>query len=143
MLLCHAPQITLSADHYLYVAPHGGAAFARRSAVPAADVRAGHLVWRRTGSGSLAVEAVTSVQPVTEEGLINPFTVRGGACVQLQLRLLEASCMFSCFACSVSHLVEQLAMYRHASAKALRALSHSAVQQQLQLVPQHTQEVQQ
>lgn len=78
----HPLQITLSADHYLYTAPHKGAAFAQRVAVPAAGVKAGDLVWRRSGSG-LAMEAVTSVQSVTEEGLINPFTIRGGSATKI------------------------------------------------------------
>ena len=72
-------QITVSADHYLLVARHKGAAFSQRSAVPAADVMPGMLLWRRTESGSMAVEAVTSVQPVSASGLVNPFTLRGAA----------------------------------------------------------------
>jgi hypothetical protein len=72
-------QITLSADHYLLVARHKGAAFSQRSAVPAADVTPGMLLWRRTESGSMAVEAVTSVRPVSASGLVNPFTLRGAA----------------------------------------------------------------
>lgn len=81
-VLQHFPcslQITLSADHYLLVARHKGAAFTQRSAVPAADVTPGMLLWRRTESGSMAVEAVTSVQPVSAGGLVNPFTLRGAA----------------------------------------------------------------
>jgi len=71
-------QITLSADHYLYVAPGAGAPFAERSAVPAAAVQPGALLWRRTERGALALERVTSVAAVSEEGLVNPFTLRGG-----------------------------------------------------------------
>ena len=70
----------LSADHYLYVAPAAGAPFAQRAAVPAAEVRPGALLWRRTERGSMALEGVTSVAAVSEEGLVNPFTLRGDFC---------------------------------------------------------------
>jgi hypothetical protein len=74
-------SITLSADHYLYTAPAAGADFAERTAVPAAEVRPGALLWRRTERGRLALELVTGVQPVSAEGLVNPFTLRGNIIV--------------------------------------------------------------
>jgi hypothetical protein len=100
------PQITLSADHYLLVAPHKDAAFTQRTAVPAAHVAPGTLLWRRTDSGSLAIEAVTSVQHTLADGLVNPFTLRGA--IPLTFGCLAFSCqrmwIFGCMHGVFSHL---------------------------------------
>lgn len=76
-----ARQITLSADHFAYVAPSSSASFSARQAVAARDVSVGDHLWVAQPGSSVVAEAVVDVQSVTEQGLVNPFTIRGNIVV--------------------------------------------------------------
>lgn len=74
-------QLRLTPDHYLYVADGTGEHFASRKPVSASKLKSGQHVWLSASpaGGVAAVKAsrIVSVRRVTDEGLINPFTMHG------------------------------------------------------------------
>ena len=70
-------QIRMTADHYAYIAANSTVPFAARNPVPARAVKAGAFIWRASGD-AVVPERVTSVNRVSDTGIINPFTMQGG-----------------------------------------------------------------
>jgi hypothetical protein len=70
--------LTLSEEHYTYVAPNLTAPFSARVATPGRNVQVGDVVWVATSGGlSLVTETVLGVERVLAEGMFNPYTDQG------------------------------------------------------------------